>query len=404
MGTFLEECFNYFCENENKIEFIKGNEIYIDSQTRNEFSKRETGSKILTNNLNEEMKRLKEPVLVGLNNIQLLSYINAILRCLSNTKKLTKYFLENYKYDENKKLSNEYYKVISNLWNQENNNISFTPNSFKEVLFSENKNAQNNCKDLINFLFERLHQELNNININANNNFQIAPDRVNELSMLNHFLKDFRENYNSPISNLFYGILRTKSHCFGCNAISYDFRYFSFLEFPLEKVIKYNKNMRKMLPISENEENPKIDLYEFFEYLQIDNQMTDDNKKLCLVCNKLSDETFTINLYSCPRYLIINLNRGKENKYQCTVNFPEQLDLYNYIIYKEGITMYELYGVICQLPNSIDGHFVAFCKNINNHEWYLYDDSNVILCTRPKQYLDGIPFMLFYKAANEETK
>ena len=97
MGTCLEECFNYFCENENKDEFRRGNEIYIDSQTRNEFSKRETGSKILTNNLNEEMKRLKEPVLVGLNNIQLLSYINAILRCLSNTKKLTKYFLENYK-------------------------------------------------------------------------------------------------------------------------------------------------------------------------------------------------------------------------------------------------------------------------------------------------------------------
>lgn len=125
MGTCLEKCFNYFCENEKKIEFR------IDSQTRNEFSKRETDSKILTNNLNEEMKRLKEQVLLGLNNIQLLSYINAILRCLSNTKKLTKYFLENYKYDENKKLSNEYYKVISNLWNQENNNISFTPNSFK---------------------------------------------------------------------------------------------------------------------------------------------------------------------------------------------------------------------------------------------------------------------------------
>ena len=90
------------------------------------------------------------------------------LQCFSNTNKLTKYFLYEYQFEPNNKdkiMSNEFYKVIKNLWNKNNNNSSYSPNDFKEKLSEENPLftgiAANDSKDLINFLLERFHKELN---------------------------------------------------------------------------------------------------------------------------------------------------------------------------------------------------------------------------------------------------
>jgi uncharacterized UBP type Zn finger protein len=61
--------------------------------------------------------------------------------------------------------------------------------------------------------------------------------------------------------------------------------------------------------------------------------------------------------------------------------FPEQLNIKNYAISKQGITIYELYAVICHLgPGSMSGHFVAYCKNSIDHKWYLYNDAIVTQC------------------------
>jgi hypothetical protein len=60
----------------------------------------------------------KEPTLVGLNNIGATCYMNATLQCLSNTTKLTTYFLKMFKYEinnKNKIMSNEYYNIVKNL-------------------------------------------------------------------------------------------------------------------------------------------------------------------------------------------------------------------------------------------------------------------------------------------------
>ena len=174
--------------------------------------------------------------------------MNATLQCLSNTSELTNYFLKKYKYninDNNKLISNEYYKVINNLWNRENNNKSYSPNSFKNVLSKENPLfagiAANDSKDLINFLLERFHQELNIIdnNLKINNYTTNQNDQLYEDKMLNLFLNEFKNKYNSIISNLFYGVMETKSQCQGCNNIKYNFQVYSFLEFPLQQVNNY---------------------------------------------------------------------------------------------------------------------------------------------------------------------
>ena len=346
----------------------------------------------------------KIPILIGLNNIGATCYMNASLQCLSNTKELTEFFLNNYK-DKNKKkhiITYEYYELIKNLWNEKNNNKPYSPYSFKDVLSQENDLfagiQANDSKDLINFLIERLHQELNVIKEKNNNENFYQINQLNENEALQFFLKDFTSNFNSIISKLFYGILETKSQCKGCNMIKFNFQLYSFLEFPLQHINQYFYNNGKRPLFTQDGKNPDVDLYECFEYNRKIDLMNGENQMYCNICNKLCDATYTNFIYSGPNYLIINLNRGRGAVYECKVNFPEQLNLFNYVSYKHGITAYELYAVICHLgPSSMSGHFVAYCRNRIDNKWYLYNDAFVSLCDKPKQYNEGMPYILFYR-------
>ena len=346
----------------------------------------------------------KIPILIGLNNIGATCYMNATLQCLSNTKELTEFFLNNYK-DKNKKkhiITYEYYELIKNLWNEKNNNKPYSPYSFKDVLSQENDLfagiQANDSKDLINFLIERLHQELNVIKEKNNNENFYQINQLNENEALQFFLKDFTSSFNSIISKLFYGILETKSQCKGCNMIKFNFQLYSFLEFPLQHINQYFYNNGKRPLFTQDGKNPDVDLYECFEYNRKIDLMNGENQMYCNICNKLCDATYTNFIYSGPNYLIINLNRGRGAVYECKVNFPEQLNLFNYVSYKHGITAYELYAVICHLgPSSMSGHFVAYCRNRIDNKWYLYNDAFVSLCDKPKQYNEGMPYILFYR-------
>ena len=154
---------------------------------------------------------------------------------------------------------------------------------------------------------------------------------------------------------------------------------------------KRNKNIN-------NNKNPDIDLYECFEYYQKKDTMTGDNQMYCNICQKNCDVFYSTSLYSAPNFLIINLNRGKGAIYECQVNFPETLNLFNYVNYKNGNTVFELYAVICHIgPSSMSGHFVAFCKNKFDKKWYKFNDSLVSSCEKNDEYQMGMPYILFYQ-------
>ena len=380
---------------------IKNKEIDL-AQQMIEFEKNK--NKIIEDSKNQKIV----PILIGLNNIGATCYMNSTLQCLSNTNKLTEYFLTKYKQNPNRIMTNVYHKLLLNLWDIKKNNKSYSPYEFKEVLSKENPLfagiAANDSKDLINFLIERFHQELNEVKVinNSNNNNINIQDQTNEQLMLNSFIKEFQEKYNSPISSLFYGMMETKSQCQGCQIIKYNFQVYSFLEFPLQQVNQFCFNNGKRALYNIDGTNPDIDLYECFEYYQKIDLMNGENQMYCNFCNKLCDSFYSTTIYSGPLILIINLNRGRGAVYECKVNFPEQLILFNYVIFKDGYTAYQLYAVICHLgPSSMSGHFVAYCRNRIDNKWYLYNDGMVSLCSKQRQYQDGMPYILFYKALGD---
>ena len=304
-------------------------------------------------------------------------------------------------------MSNEYFIVIKHLWDRNNHKKSYSPHSFKNRLSQENSlfagATANDSKDLINFLLERIHSELNAVSPNipqVNNTAMINPmDQLNENKMFHLFFNDFKSKFRSIISDLFYGVMETKSKCQGCNNIKYNFQVFSFLEFPLEQVNKFCISNGIQRSYTTNKINPDVDLYECFKYYENLELMTGTNQMYCNICNRNCDALYGTNLYSAPNYLIINLNRGKGAVYECNVNFPEKLNILNFLTYKDNNTYFELYAVISHIgPSSNSGHFIAYCKNPIDKKWYKYNDAIVEPCQNNEQYKIGMPYILFYQA------
>ena len=81
-------------------------------------------------------------------------------------------------------------------------------------------------------------------------------------------------------------------------------------------------------------QQPDIDIKECFTFHQKGELMTKDNAMYCDICNVTCDSFYVSKIYKPPKYLILILNRGKGNIYQCNVKFPEILDLKDYIVIK----------------------------------------------------------------------
>ena len=347
------------------------------------------------------------PNTVGLNNIGATCYMNATLQSLSNVKELSHYFLTKYTpNDANKKLSNEYCTVVKNLWDRKNNGRAFSPDSFKNTLSQMNPLfagiAANDSKDLINFILETLHNELNKPTGKINNYMLTPDDQKNEQRMFNLFSEEMKSNFKSPISDLFYGVLETRTNCLNCQGIKYNFQIYSYIEFPLQQVYNYClKNYPGNNYISQG--IPVVDLYRCFEFYQLPTLMTGNNQIYCNDCKRSFDAYYGTLLYFLPNYLIINLNRGKNAVFQCNVKFPELLKLHKYVINQERNTVFKLVSVISHYgPSSMGGHFIAYCRHYQDNCWYNYNDSTVTKCTNPKPYLTGMPYILFYKTLDDE--
>ena len=284
--------------------------------------------------LNENIKKIKKvnpfilyssPTLIGLNNIGATCFMNSTLQCLSQTKELTNFFLNEKNKEkiinnniaiENKnalQLSPVYLELIQKLWDKDGPK-SFSPNKFMNTVEKMNplfkKGQAGDAKDFIIFIIEQLHKELKH-SIKNNTDKMLRLDQYDKNSAFNYFCNDFQKEY-SIISDIFFGFTGTTNECLNCknfynsqgmnNPICYNYGIFNCLVFPLEEVKNWKNSQMKYNNIQIN--NNRVSIYDCFDYNQKSELFTGENINYCNICKQLYDSIYTSKIYKSPNVLV----------------------------------------------------------------------------------------------------
>ena len=346
----------------------------------------------------------------GLANIGATCYMNATLQCFFHIKPFVKFFKTNEQminYNKTNTLSYSFKKLIDELLPddkdspQDNNNF-VSPYEFKEKI-SKMDNlfagiAANDSKDLVNFIILQLHEELNkakkNNQIKNNKNL----DQTNEELVRINFMKNFTDENQSIISNLFYAMNYTITECKMCQHKLYNYQTYFFLVFPLEEVrkLKYQNNFNQFNYINSN----KVSIFDCFNFETKINWMTGANSMYCNFCKINTAFSMRTILAVGPNILILLLNRGKGLEFNVKILFEEILDLKHYIEYQNTGYMYKLIGVITHIgENGMGGHFIAYCRDPETEQWNKFNDAIVTPVNDfQKEVIDyENPYLLFYQ-------
>ena len=332
------------------------------------------------------------PGLIGLENLGATCYMNSTIQCFSNIYRIKDYLIDEIIYkdlEKNKKkkeLTFELATVLNHLWTDLKIQC-FKPEKFKEKISKMNPLFKgvtaNDPKDLILFLLGTMHKELNYAPKNKIQNNYIANNQIFQ-EVLNEFMQTFNNENKSVISDEFYGCINSMTTCGYCNKTIHNMQAINILFFPLEEVRKFKNYQYNCVKIE--------DCFDYYEKQEIYPSC------FCNNCRQLYPAYNQSKIFYAPPSLIINLNRGRGLQYKVNIQFEQFLNLRNYIFYSESPYMYELVGVICHFgSNDMGGHFIAYCKNYNDGQWYKFNDALVTQINFDTIYKDnGIPYVLFY--------
>ena len=368
------------------------------------------------NNYNNQINNININIpyffpLVGLRNVGSTCFMNATLQCLLHISELSLYFLNEFPNDcqtlkfKNKNshakgdISKAYYDIVKgvDLINSEksktNNNFmnnfysyAYSPNEFKRILGNYNSqfslNEANDSKDLILYLLQTFHEELNYFGDVPFPTNIIQPRQVDRVNYFNYFMSTYNFQNFSIVSKLFFGTYETMTQCSLCKNIFYNYQKFEFISFGTQKY-----------------RNDIFNIYSGFNDYQEMQYLTGNNQYYCQICQKLCDATICCKIIQPPNKLVINIDYGKNKKYEVRqLVFDEMIDITNYINFNFGKRIiYRLLGVCTHLGFSgASGHYIAYCRNNQTGKWYNFNDSSCRECSMHEIY-GGSPYLLLYE-------
>ena len=328
----------------------------------------------------------------GLRNLGGCCYMNATLQCFYHIQEFTIYFLKNQKEIIKREcfLSTGLLDVIKGL--SKNDYFSYyEPQLFKNNLIEiddifeggEGKDSG----DLVRTILTTCQEELGG----ESDLPDFSIDQRDEAQMfLDLYFKNLK--VQSIIIELFNFYARIKSTCSECKVDSYNILSENNIIFDLEQVYKLSKS-------GENKSSEiSVSIDDCLNCYSYDGSLRENS--LCNYCKKTSS-LFSIRTFiTLPKYLIMIMSRGENEKFECKVNFDEKINLksiYNKMkgIPEENNTEYNLLGGTILLGSKGYGHTVAFCKHFDD-EYYIFNDSSFDKASFDKIKNKKI-YLLFYK-------
>ena len=269
----------------------------------------------------------------------------SILYCLFNIKQLVDYLLNNKENDKipknsfyseilkiveflfknNKKLkdkldtnkTNIIYEIVDDCKDEskeeENNLINLCPEyDYQKILrFVIFQNSINIISKVIN----TLHLELNKSS--KPNDYRtiqnevseeiINPNEEEKNNKFKQFIDECKENNDSIIFDLFYGVKESKIICNKCDKFNYKYEIFNVIEFSMDKLSEYIKEKKSENDnINNSNDNDKINisLIDCLEYYFSRHRILNNSSNInCIFCNDYQDFSIIYKICKYPEIL-----------------------------------------------------------------------------------------------------
>ncbi|XP_060850617.1 ubiquitin carboxyl-terminal hydrolase 2 [Rhopalosiphum padi] len=332
---------------------------------------------------------------VGIRNIGNTCYMNSVLQCLSNTKRLTDSVLDDVDGADGK-LIRVYRDLLSRIWTAADSHPVDTTafkSAFQRLSPRFAGYEQQDAQEFLRLLLDRLHMDVNRVKVKP----RAMPD-VDETLKDNALAIEFWQRYlatdNSTVVDLFAGQLKSTLECSTCGHKSITFEVFWDVSLPLP-----SSGSANIVSINDL-------LHNFTQEEVLDFR----ERPRCSVC-KVDRKMFkSYRFQRLPRYLVLHLKRfqGTQSYKKITslVAFPSvSLDMSPYVsgtarsIQPQGCK-YNLYAVSNHTGTPIAGHYTAMCKHPVTGDWNFFNDSSVSRITSSAKLISNEAYILFYEAAN----
>eukprot|EP00484_Ammonia_sp_Unknown_P026685 CAMPEP_0197035046 /NCGR_PEP_ID=MMETSP1384-20130603/12943_1 /TAXON_ID=29189 /ORGANISM="Ammonia sp." /LENGTH=1182 /DNA_ID=CAMNT_0042465049 /DNA_START=2250 /DNA_END=5798 /DNA_ORIENTATION=+ len=157
-----------------------------------------------------------------------------------------------------------------------------------------------------------------------------------------------------------------------------------------------------------------IDLSACIDEFVAEETLSKNDAWYCRDCNDHKCATKKLDLYRLPSICIIHLKRFTQNGYyreknDAPVSYPiNGLNLSNWIQSETETEteseqqLYDLFAVSIHSGGLGGGHYIAYAKNLDNQQWYEFDDSCVSQINEQDAYTSSA-YVLFYVKRNLQT-
>uniref|UniRef100_A0A8D3DKX6 Ubiquitin carboxyl-terminal hydrolase n=1 Tax=Scophthalmus maximus TaxID=52904 RepID=A0A8D3DKX6_SCOMX len=255
--------------------------------------------------------------------------------------------------------------------------------------------------------------------------------------------KKKQSHYRSVISDIFDGSILSLVQCLTCDRVSNTVETFQDLSLPIpgkEDLAKLHSSIHQNLPVKTGAcpdtygsqgwityimdsirrfvvscipswfWGPMVTLEDCLAAFFAADELKGDNMYSCERCKKLRNGVKYCKVLRLPEILCIHLKRFRHEvmysfKINSHVSFPlEGLDMRPFLA-KESpsqVTTYDLLSVICHHGTAGSGHYIAYCQNVINGQWYEFDDQYVTE-VHETVVQNAEAYVLFYRKSSEES-